>query len=303
MNCRRIHSGRHRVPAAVLFPGRAINGFKSKTEELLFTRLRQSYRVMISVWQQFLITFAGIRIKMNLFYIPGKDLKQAFDHGDLLHELPADEVAHLRVMRLKPGDLCLVTDGIGNFAAAILQEISGKRCIVNLQNVTSVESVNFRILMAVAPTKNIARYEWFIEKATELGVDEIFPLWCDHSERAKLRIDRLQKVAAAAMKQSQKARMPLVHEPQILGKLLQSGLANGNRFIAWIDESVQVHLKDACQPARDTLILIGPEGDFSKAEVNEALRKGFQPVSLGKARLRTETAAVAACHIANLVNT
>ncbi len=240
---------------------------------------------------------------MNLFYIPGKDLKQAFDHGDMLHELPAEEAMHLRVMRLKPGDLCMVTDGMGNFATASLQEISGKRCIVNLQNVTPCEPLNFRIFMAVAPTKNIARYEWFTEKATELGVDEIFPVWCEHSERAKLRTDRLQKVAVAAMKQSQKARLPLVHEPQPLGKLLETGLASGNRFIAWIDESVHVHLKDACQPGRDILILIGPEGDFSKAEVNEALRKGFQPVSLGKARLRTETAAVAACHIANLVNT
>lgn len=239
---------------------------------------------------------------MHLFYLPGKDLGLAYRNGEVLYELPAGEAGHLRVMRLKTGDRLRLTDGLGNFAEAILEDPGPKKITVRITGITPEEARNFRLIMAVAPTKNIARFEWFIEKATEFGVDEIIPVWCEHSERTKLRTDRLQNVAVAAVKQSLKATLPVIHEPVSIQQLLRRTEATDNRFIAWIDEQVTLHLKDSCQPQKDTLVLIGPEGDFSKQEVEQAVKSGFKPVSLGKARLRTETAALAACFTVNLIN-
>ncbi|GAP42837.1 RNA methyltransferase, RsmE family [Lentimicrobium saccharophilum] len=240
---------------------------------------------------------------MHLFYLPGKNLGEVYRNGEVLQELPADEAGHLRVMRLKTGERLRLTDGLGNFAEAILEDPGPKKFTVRITGITPEDPRSFRLIMAVAPTKNIARFEWFIEKATEFGVDEIIPVWCEHSERTKLRTDRLQKVAVAAMKQSLKATLPLIHEPVSLQQLFKRPEAADHRFIAWIDDQVTLHLKDSCQPRKDTLVLIGPEGDFSKQEVQQAVQADFRPVSLGKARLRTETAALTACFIVNLINT
>ncbi len=239
---------------------------------------------------------------MHLFYLPGKDLGEVYRNGEVLQELPADEAGHLRVMRLKTGDRLMLTDGLGNYAEAILEDPGPKKFTVRINTIYPEAHRNFRLIMAIAPTKNIARFEWFIEKATEFGVDEIIPVWCEHSERTKLRTDRLQKVAVAAMKQSLKATLPLIHEPIPLQQLFKRPEAADQRFIAWIDDQVTLHLKDGCQPQKDTLVLIGPEGDFSKQEVEQAVKSGYRPVSLGKARLRTETAALAACFTVNLIN-
>ncbi|HCT72198.1 MAG TPA: 16S rRNA (uracil(1498)-N(3))-methyltransferase [Bacteroidales bacterium] len=239
---------------------------------------------------------------MHLFYLPGKDLGEVYRNGEVLQELPAGEAGHLRVMRLKTGDRLMLTDGLGNYAEAILEDPGPKKFTVRINTIYPEAHRNFRLIMAIAPTKNIARFEWFIEKATEFGVDEIIPVWCEHSERTKLRTDRLQKVAVAAMKQSLKATLPLIHEPIPLQQLFKRPEAADQRFIAWIDDQVTLHLKDGCQPRKDTLVLIGPEGDFSKQEVEQAVKSGYRPVSLGKARLRTETAALAACFTVNLIN-
>lgn len=239
---------------------------------------------------------------MHLFYLPGKNLGKAYRNGEVLHEVPAGEAGHLRVMRLKTGDRLMFTDGLGNYAEAILEDPGPKKFTVRINTIYPEAHRNFRLIMAIAPTKNIARFEWFIEKATEFGVDEIIPVWCEHSERTKLRTDRLQKVAVAAMKQSLKATLPLIHEPIPLQQLFKRPEAADQRFIAWIDDQVTLHLKDGCQPRKDTLVLIGPEGDFSKQEVEQAVKSGYRPVSLGKARLRTETAALAACFTVNLIN-
>lgn len=239
---------------------------------------------------------------MHLFYLPGIDLEREFSHGAVMHELPADESAHVRVMRLKPGDSLRLTDGHGSFADAVAEAVEPKKCIVRVTAVEREKPRDFRLIMAVAPTKNIARFEWFIEKATEFGVDEIIPVWCEHSERSKLRADRLQKVATAAMKQSLKATLPLIQEPVTLKQLLEKPQPGTDKFIAWIDREVSTHLKEYCKPGRDTLVLIGPEGDFSRQEVELAVKQGYVPVSLGNSRLRTETAALAACFIVNLMN-
>lgn len=239
---------------------------------------------------------------MQLFYLPGKNLFNAFKSGDVYHQLPADEAIHAaKVLRLKSGDSLTLTDGNGSMAKALLEDNNPKSCTIRLIEAEFSEEPKFRLHLAVAPTKNIARFEWFLEKATEFGLAEITPVYCDHSEREKLRTDRLMKVLVSAMKQSLKSRLPKLNEPVALDKVI-TGPAISKRFIAWVDDLPRPHLKDACKPGTDVLVLIGPEGDFSQREIKLALDHEFKPVSLGKARLRTETAALASCFIVNLLN-
>jgi 16S rRNA (uracil1498-N3)-methyltransferase len=158
----------------------------------------------------------------------------------------------------------------------------------------------FRLHLAVAPTKNIARFEWFLEKATEIGVDEITPLICEHSERIQIRIDRLQKIILSAAKQSIKTYLPVLNEPMKFDDFIRLD-HTASRFVAYVEEQQPLHLKVAYQSG-DCTVLIGPEGDFSKREMDIAFQNGFIPVSLGPSRLRTETAAIVACHIINIAN-
>jgi len=159
---------------------------------------------------------------------------------------------------------------------------------------------SFRFNMDVAPTKNIARFEWFLEKATEIGVDEITPLICEHSERVQIRIDRLQKIILSAAKQSLKTYLPVLHEPTKFDDFIKLNYPD-SRFVAYVEEHQPLHLKSAYHNG-DCTVLIGPEGDFSKKEMEKAFQQEFKPVSLGPSRLRTETAAIVACHIINIVN-
>lgn len=239
---------------------------------------------------------------MHLFYIPGVNLHESFEAGEVLQTLSDVESAHMKVMRLKAGDAVRLTDGIGHFADAVVEDVHPKKSTVSLLKVIDEPKNKPHLTIAAAPTKNISRYEWFIEKATEIGIDSIIPVYCDHSERARLRTDRLEKVAVAAMKQSLKARLPLIHEPVSFDELMSRSDLPEALYIAWIDDTVDLHLKDAFAPGQNVMVMIGPEGDFSVAEVIKAKERGFVPVGLGKARLRTETAAMAACMIFNLMN-
>lgn len=240
---------------------------------------------------------------MHLFYYGESDLKTAFNSGNRLVSLVDEEAAHLKVMRLRQGESVLLTDGVGHFAKASLEESGPKRGVLSINEVISIPRLNHYVHIAVAPTKNIARFEWFLEKATEMGIDEITPFYSEHSERVNLRADRLNKVIISAMKQSLKAYMPKLNEADSLTNFLNKRSVNDNAFIAWLDKSnEQKHLKTVCKPDAPATVLIGPEGDFSSQEVNLAKEKGFVPVSLGRSRLRTETAALAACFIVNLIN-
>jgi len=240
---------------------------------------------------------------MQLFFLPGNNLSALFKAGNTLLTLPAEESVHIaRVLRMKKGDQLKLTDGKGNTAIAAIEEPNPKACSVNIISIESAHQKGFRIHLAVAPTKNAARFEWFLEKATEFGIDEITPVYCDHSERQKLRTERLEKVVIAAMKQSLSSFLPLINQPADLSQLIRSNAGRENCFIAWVDDKPRPHLKDVCLPGKDALVLIGPEGDFSPREIKLALESGFLPVSLGKARLRTETAALASCFIVNLLN-
>lgn len=231
---------------------------------------------------------------MHVFYTP--DI-------DTCPELPEEEAGHcLRVLRLGVGDEVMLTDGKGFFYKAVISAATGKRCQVKV--VEKIEQEKFwkgHLHLAMAPTKNMDRIEWFAEKATEIGFDELSFLNCRFSERKVIKTERIEKIVVSAMKQSLKARKPIVNEMTDFAKFMQRDF-QGQKFIAHCYEGEKPLLKEVLKPEEDALVLIGPEGDFSPEEVQKAEALGFQPISLGKSRLRTETAALVAVHMMNLFN-
>lgn len=218
-------------------------------------------------------------------------------------ELPEEEAGHcLRVLRLGVGDEVMLTDGKGFFYKAVITAATGKRCQVKVvETIGQAPLWNGRLHLAMAPTKNMDRIEWFAEKATEIGFDELSFVNCRFSERKVIKTERIEKIVVSAVKQSLKARKPLVNELTDFGKFIQQKF-EGQKFIAHCYEGDKPLLKDVLIPGKDAVVLIGPEGDFSPEEVQKAEAAGFQAISLGKSRLRTETAALVAVHIMNLFN-
>lgn len=217
--------------------------------------------------------------------------------------LSAEESGHCaRVLRLKAGQQIAVTNGRGTLATATLLEVSPKATTATITEQKNFPARPFQLHMAVAPTKNIDRFEWFLEKATECGIDQITPLICEQSERKILKPARLHKILVAAMKQSQRVYLPLLNEAISFKDFM--GQYNGQpaAFMAHCDAGHKMPLHQACKPGSDVLILIGPEGDFSPQEIALAQDKGVQAISLGNHRLRTETAALAACIEINFLN-
>ncbi len=234
---------------------------------------------------------------MNLFYTT------AISEG--LAVLPEEEARHcLQALRHRVGDTIYITDGKGGFYEAEITEAGKKSCTARIARATQEYGRrSCRLHLAIAPTKNLARLEWFLEKAAEIGIDEITPLLCEHSERRRLRPERLEKVLLAAMKQSLKAYLPRLNDMAGFREFISRPLPEGARgYVATLGEGVKGHLKDNYQAGQDVCILIGPEGGFSEAEAAAAVAAGYLPVSLGAGRLRTETAGVVACHIINLLN-
>jgi len=232
---------------------------------------------------------------VNLFYQP------QLING--VFYLDAEESRHcIKVLRKKAGDSINITDGNGSFYTAIITEADPHQCNFRVDQIRMKSPRPYFIHIAISPTKNADRIEWFVEKAVELGVEEITLLDCEHTERTFIKTERLQKVAISAMKQSLKVRLPLINGLRKYNDVIRGTNAD-SKFIAYVDESNPHHLKDAAVPSSNYLLLIGPEGDFSTVELSLALESGFQKVSLGSSRLRTETAGIAGCHILNLVNT
>ena len=232
---------------------------------------------------------------MNLFFAP--DIREGS------YQLPEEESKHIvKVLRMKAGDSIFLTDGLGNMVEASVIDISSKKCSVQtIKIVTEYQKRPFHLHIAIAPTKNTDRFEWFLEKATEIGIDVITPLICDHSERRNIKTDRLQKVVIAAMKQSLKAYLPKIDEPVEFRQFIKRPF-DGEKFIAYCGQNETIELKNIYRKGAKTLILIGPEGDFSVQEVELAKKQAYVPISLGKSRLRTETAGVVACTIINSLN-
>ena len=240
---------------------------------------------------------------MQLFY--SKDITSAG-----FCTLDAEESRHaVRVLRMREGDEINVTDGRGNLYRCQIVEANDKACVVSDATVLStLHSPLSTFHLAVAPTKNPARMEWLVEKAVEIGVGEITLLQCDHSERSFLKTDRLEKLAISAMKQSLHILLPEIHPAINLSNWLNSHIhtfthSRIQKFIAHCEaDKPRIPLASALQPGKDAVVLIGPEGDFSEEEIALALECGFQPVSLGPSRLRTETAALYAVTAFNIVN-
>jgi 16S rRNA (uracil1498-N3)-methyltransferase len=229
---------------------------------------------------------------MHIFYTP--DIHE-------LAMLPEEEAKHcLRVLRLTVGAEVLLTDGVGFFYKAVLLQENVKHCFVEIrETIPSPLSWKNKIHIAIAPTKQIERIEWFAEKATEIGINEISFLQCRFSERKELNTERVKKILISAMKQSQKAVLPVLNEIRSFKQFICQPF-EGQKFIAHCHPDQKESLKIIYAPESDALVLIGPEGDFSKEEISEAKNMGFVPVSLGDSRLRTETAALVACHTLHL---
>lgn len=231
---------------------------------------------------------------MKLFYAP-----------DILREqvLPEEESGHaVRVLRLQSGDNIEVVDGAGGFYKAVIANPHPKRCSFEITEKTEeFGKRDFKLHIAIAPTKNIERYEWFIEKAVEIGIDEITPLLCRFSERKIIKPERLEKIIISAAKQSLKAYFPRLNPMVSFDEFIKSQHA-AQKFIAHCYEEDKKLLQNIYLKSSDVIILIGPEGDFSPEELQKALKHDYQPVSLGSSRLRTETAGVVACHTVVMMN-
>ena len=242
---------------------------------------------------------------MYLFYTP--DIETS-------HFLSEEESAHcVRVLRYDRGDEILLTDGRGTTYHARITNPHPRHCEFEILSQEKQEKThNIYLHVAIAPTKNIERLEWMVEKCTEIGVDEITPLLCRFSERKNLRNDRLEKIILSAAKQSLTPYLPKLNPLTDFTTFIdpsnspsRGGIGDESKmdkFIAHCYKDEKRELKDALQKGRDVLILIGPEGDFSEQEVETAIANGFVPVGLGRSRLRTETAGVVACHTAVLLN-
>ncbi|HEX6889795.1 MAG TPA: 16S rRNA (uracil(1498)-N(3))-methyltransferase [Chryseolinea sp.] len=231
---------------------------------------------------------------MNLFYQPA--IQQGVHHLD-----PTESKHCTKVLRKKGGDKIYITDGKGFLYEALITRADPGECQFEIHETKAETEKSFSIHIAISATKHADRLEWFVEKAVELGVDRITIMMCEHTEHSHFKIDRLEKIAISAMKQSLRLKLPPVDGPIAFKDLVNEAEAS-SKFIAYVDAKNPEHLKKVAQPHSNYVVLVGPEGDFSRSEIELAMTKNFRKVSLGSNRLRTETAGLAACHILNLVN-
>ncbi len=232
---------------------------------------------------------------MHLFYTPKITNNTTFTLNE------AESKHAILVLRLQTQDEITLIDGKGNFYYCKIINPHKKKCEVAILSKKNEVITKPTIHIAIAPTKNMDRLMWFIEKCTEIGISEITPILCAHAERKVLREDRLIKTAIAAMKQSLKATLPKINKLTQFEKVVKTNF-EGRKFIAHCDDNNKISLLNTYQKGENTLILIGPEGDFSKDEINIAINHNFEPITFGASRLRTETAGVVACHTINLLN-
>lgn len=218
-------------------------------------------------------------------------------------ELSEEDSGHaVRVLRHQEGDEITVVDGQGSFYQCAITAAHPKHCALQIKSVETEKHWPYGVHLAVAPTKNLDRMEWFVEKATEMGLDRFTPLKCRFSERKELKTERIRKIAVSAMKQSLKATLPDIDEMTDIRSFIEEPF-DGQKFIAHcMKDSERKLLSHEIKPGSQVRVLIGPEGDFSEDEVKLAIAHGYTPVSLGEQRLRTETAALASVHTIHVVN-
>jgi 16S rRNA (uracil1498-N3)-methyltransferase len=234
---------------------------------------------------------------MQLFYNPEitKDTTQiTFDKIESKHIV--------RVLRKKERDILHITNGFGFLFEAKITVASDKKCMAEIISVEEKPKPwQYYLHIAIAPTKLNDRMEWFLEKATEIGIDEITPIFCSNSERRNIKLDRFEKIIQSAMKQSLKFTLPKINEPVKFTDFINQDF-NGTICIAHCEDQQKNTLKSIVNPSEKITILIGPEGDFSSAEIKKALDKKFIPISLGESRLRTETAGLVAVNLVSFIN-
>ncbi len=231
---------------------------------------------------------------MHLFYQPNINNRSYLEPEESRH--------CVKSLRQKENDEIQVTDGKGHLFTVKIAKADIRKCAFEIINKEKKGTENHHIHIAIAPTKSLDRIEWFIEKAVEIGINEVSFILCHQSEKRFMKLERIKRKAISAMKQSLKYRLPKINALEGFGKFIKQDFGNTQKLIAYVDHSIPQHLKDAAKANHQYLVLIGPEGDFSEKEITLAKEKGFTPISLGKNRLRTETAGIAACHILNLIN-
>lgn len=233
---------------------------------------------------------------MQLFYNPN------LDHSAAQFTLSPEESKHIiTVLRKKEGDLLHITNGKGYLFEAKIMVADAKKCMAQIIDTNKSHRKMYWFHLVVAPTKMNDRFEWFLEKATEIGVNEITPVICENSERKVVKKERMLKVLQSAMKQSLQTYLPKLNDTITYDEFINKS-QEGLLFIAHCEDEEKLDLKRRVAPDKDVTVLIGPEGDFSKKEIKQAYNKGFLPVSLGENRLRTETAAIVACATVNMIN-
>ncbi len=233
---------------------------------------------------------------MQIFYIP--DIK-----GDscVLDEAESRHV--IRVLRMTRGDRLKIVDGTGNLFEGLITYPDSSACEVKITGVTrEFEKRGYRLHVALSPIKNQDRFEWFVEKSVELGIDEITPLICRNTEKQVIKKERINNIIVSAMKQSLKAYRPVLNEPVAFRELTGFDHAGVKMIAHCSPEYERKKISEVYEKGMNVLILIGPEGDFTAEEVEFAARNGFIPVHLGSSRLRTETAGIAACHSIYFIN-
>ncbi len=233
---------------------------------------------------------------MQLFY------NKNININDVTFVFDKEESKHIiKVLRKQEGDILFVTNGLGYLFTTKISLASDSKCTIHIESYKKQEAPKFNLHIAVAPTKMNERYEWLLEKITEIGCQEITPIICDHSERKIIKMERFQKIIESAMKQSLHFYIPKLNDPIVFKDFIAQPFL-GQKFIAHCEETDKKSLKNSLQLNQDCMVCIGPEGDFSVKEINAALAQNFGPVSLGDTRLRTETAAIVACHTVVLSN-
>jgi 16S rRNA (uracil1498-N3)-methyltransferase len=233
---------------------------------------------------------------MQIFYAP--------DITENVYTLDEKESKHIiRVLRMNKGEAVKLIDGKGNLYEGVIADPDMKKCTITITGVISgFEKRDYRLHIAISPLKNTERFEWFIEKSVEIGIDEITPLICRNTEKPVIKIERINNLIISAMKQSLKATKTILNPTCFLSEFIMGDHA-GNRMIAHCNNSFQRRkISEVCSKDQAAVILIGPEGDFTEEEIKYATEKGFSQVHLGNSRLRTETAGIAACHSVYIIN-
>ncbi|UZO79706.1 16S rRNA (uracil(1498)-N(3))-methyltransferase [Aquimarina sp. ERC-38] len=235
---------------------------------------------------------------MQLFYTP------FLTKEDSQYAFSKEESRHIsKVLRKKEGDEVFSTDGKGTLYTLVINSSHNTKSTAYVANAALQNKIPYRLHMAVAPTKMNDRYEWFLEKATEIGVTEITPIICEHSERKIIKPERFERILQSAMKQSLQCYLPVLNPAISYPEFIRNTATfNGQKYIAHCEDSDKKGLATTYQKAKDSLIIIGPEGDFSIKEIELALSANFTAITLGTNRLRTETAAIAAVHSISFLN-